>query len=243
MSIVPKSDLAARSFLIHVLMRLADLDANVVTNIDRSALLLRALDNGAASSVLRGVRFTGIFERLDLRSTEFVNCQFEDVSFRNVDFSNCTFRSCAFDGEVEFQSSSDADGFATAAIVGDCELRGAARLSLEPLLRRNSTERNELVKDLLESGLAKFWHNGKFKQALRKADWKKGALGRTRSSDQLLNVFKKNRLVEGSNSSGVREGVWVFNRDAIVDLQNFMDHRRLTGFVLQAFNDLSRELQ
>lgn len=243
LSVVPKSDMAARSFLIHILLRLADIDTNVVTNEDRAALLSTALDSEAKKLIFRGVRFTGVVERLDLHDAEFVNCQFEDVSFRNVNFSGCTFRSCSFDGEVEFQSNGDADGFASAELVGDCELRGPARLSLEPLLRRTSIDRNELVKDLLESGLAKFWHNGKFKQTLRKVDWKKGVLGRTRSSDRLLNVLKRNYLIEESTASGVREGVWVFNRDAIVDLQNFMDHRRLTGFVLQAFNDLRSELQ
>ncbi len=124
----------------------------------------------------------------------------------------------------------------------DCELRGGARLALEPLLLNSPENRLDLIKDLLEAALSKFWHNGRFRATVRKADWKKGPLGRSRSSAALLEVFRRNGVLEETNISGVQEGGLVFNRSSIGDLQNFMDHRQLSGGILAAFNELDRTL-
>lgn len=238
---VPQVDHSARAFIVHLLLRQADASAEIVTDEDRRLVLLNAC-GASASSVIRQARFTGSFERLDLSGIEFVGCEFRDVSFKAVNFAGAKFRSCRFDGEVQFLTRSDEESFAQASLVEDCEIRSAARLSLEAVLSRQPQERSELIKDLLEAGLSKFWHNGKFKASIRKADWRKGSLGRSRSSDALLDVFKRTKLVKDAAISGVHEGGWAFNREAINDLQNFMDHRHLSGLIVAAYEDLDRTL-
>lgn len=235
-------DRGARSFVFHLLQRLAEQQTDVVNSVDRARVVLHPFSDPPGSLLIRGARFTGVIEKLCLQGVQFVDCEFNDVSFKDVDFCDCVFRACRFDGEVLFLTKADADSFSDARVEGDCELRGGARLSLESILINHKAERSDLIKDLLEIGLSKFWHNGKFKSAIRKADWKKGALGRSRSSDKLLSVFRRNGLVDEATISGVQEGGWLFNREAISDLQNFMDHRRLSGNVLSVYNDLQKLL-
>ncbi|SFN16521.1 NACHT domain-containing protein [Dokdonella immobilis] len=239
---IPAIDKSSRSFVFHLLQRLADVQVDVVNGSDRARVAVKALAEPPGSEIVRGARFTGVLERLCLTGIEFVDCEFLDVSFRGIEFEGCVFRSCRFDGEVIFLTKQDAESFSGATLGNDCELRGGARLSLESLLIGDKVERSELIKDLLEVGLSKFWHNGKFKSAIRKADWKKGALGRSRNSDVLLSVLRRSKLVDETTISGVQEGGWLFNRDAIGDLQNFMDHRRLSGLVLTAFNELEKSI-
>jgi uncharacterized protein YjbI with pentapeptide repeats len=236
---VPAGEQGAKSFLVHLLLRQADTSADSVSAKDRGSLLIRAL--GDSIGAIRDARFTGAYERLDLSSQEFVNCEFRDVSFKGVHFHGARFRSCRFDGEIQFLTKSDEELF-TKAVLIDCEIRSSARLALEPLLSRDPSEQSDLIKDLLEAGLSKFWHNGRFRATIRKGDWKKGALGRSRSSNALLEVLRRAKLIQEAEISGVHEGGWVFNREAINDLQHFMDHRQLSGQVLKAFEELRRTL-
>lgn len=239
---VPKSEAAARSFLIHLLLRTADQQSDVVNSADRTAVFLRGIGSNAGKDEVSDTRFVGSLDRLDLSNVEFVGCEFRDVGFKDVDFSGTTFRRCIFDGEVDFANSQDGESFASASVLPDCELRGGARLALEPLLLNNPENRLDLIKDLLEAALSKFWHNGRFRATVRRADWKKGQLGRSRSSAALLDVFEKHGLLQEVTISGVQEGGLVFNRASIGDLQNFMDHRQLSGAILAAFSDLERTL-
>jgi hypothetical protein len=240
---IPITEKGARSFMAHLLLRLADQQSSVVTAEDRALVLLRAISDGVMSRTVRNFRFTGHFERLDLSKIEFVGCEFVDFSVKDVDFSGSTFKACLFDGEVLFATPQDAKNFSSTNIDGSCEMRGEARLSLESVLRKTGPGRDELIKDLLEVGLSKFWHNGKHRPTLRKADWKKGALGRAQSSEDLLQVLRQNGLISDVHISGVQEGGWLFNRDAVSDLRAFMDHRRLSGLILNAFTDLQRILR
>lgn len=235
---ISPEELAARAFIMHLLQNMADAQVDVVGGMDRTRVIMNGF--GDSDKTMRNARFTGAFERLDFQGFEFISCEFKDVTFKSVDFSDCRFRSCRFDGEIQFLTPADEAGFSTAVLEGDCEIRTSARLALEPILSRTPQDRDELVKDLIEAGLSKFWHNGKFKASVRKADWKKGPLGRSRSSDPLLEVFKKTGIVVETPISGVREGGWLFNREAIGDLQNFMDHRQLTGPIRLAFEELRK---
>lgn len=239
MTKLPTEEMAARAFLLHLLQEMADCQDDVVDAKDRAGIIVKAL-TGASDGVIRDARFTGAFERLDFSNYEFQRCEFHDIIFKNVNFSGCAFKACKFDGEIQFLFWADSENFARATLDSSCEIRPAARLSLESVLQNDPNERKELIRDLMEAGLSKFWHNGRFKATIRKVDWKKGALGRSRSSDPLLSVFRKCGLISEIAISGVSEGGWIFDRGAIGDLQSFMDHRQLTGQLQVAFDELSK---
>lgn len=232
---LPPAELGARCFVSHLLQKISVTQGNVVDASDRAGMLYRAFGEGVE---IRNTRFTGVFEGIDFSNASFSNCEFIDVSFKNVSFKNAVFRACKFDGDVLFLTESDEQNFSTSKLEGDCEIRPSARLALQPVLSRTPENKAELVADLLEAGLSKFWHNGKFRGTIRKADWKKGPVGRSRSADPLLETFKRTGIIADTVISGVREGGWLFNRDAIGDLQNFMDHRQITGKVKAAFDEL-----
>lgn len=237
---------AARSFLFHVACAISRMDPNVVSARERARAvfgIFRTSDDSLHPDryEVSKMRFVGLLDGLDVSGFTFRRCEFVDVAFRSFACDGACFNDCVFDGQVEFGSDADAHGFARADFVR-CEFRGESRVALEPAIATRADEREDLLRDLLDAGLSKFWHNGKFKGSIRGQDWSKGVLSRSRRRDALLEVFVRVGLVKHVEISGVKEGGYGFNREAIGDLQNFMDHRQLTGLVAKAFQELDRSV-
>lgn len=226
---------SARCFLLHLAASLADEDANVTTNRDRRDAVLAPFASDVDPLRFSRFRFTGTFERLDFSAVHFYQCDFTDVIFKqSLDWDGAVFRGCVFDGVIEFHPPSASGALASARFEG-CEFRGDTRVALEQVTALDRQSREELVKDLMDTGLSKFWHNGKYSGSIRKDYWNRGTLGRSKFSRSVIEAFEQAGLVKDHVISGVKEGGWLFDRDSIQDLRNFMDHRQITGRLTKAY--------
>jgi hypothetical protein len=233
----------AKCFLIHLAAALADDNASVKSNGERTEAVLAPFAASHHPLVLKRIRFTGTFDRLDFTSVEFHHCQFVDVVFKQaLQWRDALFNQCVFDGTIEFQPPSSAEALAQATFKGG-EFRGDTRVALEKAVLSDSGGREELIKDLIDLGLAKFWHNGKYNGSLRKNFWNRGTIGRSKYSETVLEAFMKVGLISDHVISGVDEGGWLFDRESIQDLRNFMDHRQMSGKVLRAYREIEQGIR
>lgn len=232
---VPPELREARSFLFHFASA-AWRKADSVRS-ERTSRILGALVGPEAfeEKNLPGMTFIGTVERLDLRGLRFVDSFFEDVLFSNCLADGTTgFTRCRFAGDLEFQGSSW-----TEVVTEDCNFEPPTDLVWEEFCGTGK-RREDLLRDALRYALGKFWHHGRFKASIRRNDWLKGPLGRSRFSDHLLAALTRNGLISEETGSGVTEGVYVFSREGLYDLQMFMDSRQLTGRVKAVFDDVMR---
>jgi hypothetical protein len=111
------------------------------------------------------------------------------------------------------------------------------------ILEDGSEVGEEVIKEAIHSALGKFWYYGKLRGSITIQDWKKGVLGRLGFANRMLKAMTKCGLVEEIPISGVSEGGIAFCREAVPDLQQFMDNRQLVGRVRDLFADLAKELR
>jgi len=233
---VPVIDGEARSFLVHIILALIDDDKSSYRNDEeRTKAFFSILDEQSPRSI-EYLTLIGQIERIDFRGITFKSCTFRDTSFVNCDVSeNTIFDSCTFSGMLELNPP---DNWGAVQILSNCIVRSPASLTLDSASSAKLTDMDDLLMDAMRLGLSKFWHNGSPRDMLKRDDWRKGLLGKTKYNEPLLESLKKSRVVRDSEKGRYDDPYILFEKDCFADLQRFMDHRALTGKILDAFRRL-----
>ena len=228
---IPARTRQAASFLFHVSQALV---GGLKEKSERTdALFFGGVSKGVR--VVTGWTVRGLIEGLDLSGVRFVNCQFVDVMFKNcVSDDNTVFAVCTFEGDLRFDKEK---AFGTVKLE-DCRARYPADIAWGRVLKRESGDYSDSANEILRIALRKFWRNGRVKRTLRKADWKKGGLGRSNEAKRVLNVMLRAGLLQEIQISGADEGGIAFDDASIPDLQNYMDNQQLSGKIAVAHKAL-----
>ena len=225
----------SRSFLLHLMLALIDADkARYGTAQDRTNALL-ALVNGADSleRTVNDLAIVGQIERLDLRGIRFRGCEIRDAAFVSCLVDNTTiFDECTFNGTLDLTPT---EPWADVQLLSNCTVRPPASLTLDLVRSSPPTDPEELAMDAFRLGLGKFWHNGSPRNNLKRDDWKRGLLGRTKYCEPVLDALRKAGVVSESPKGQYADPRLFFSKDAFGDLQRFMDNRQLTGRIAEAF--------
>ena len=213
----------AESFLFHLGQ---ELSAELKTKRERTRALLFGGLPDEDGNVLDGWTFRGLVEGMDLRNVTFVNTRFVDVIFKKcVTDATTVFRRCAFEGDLRFDK-----GAAFAQVqLEDCREKYPADMAWARVLKRDRRDYADSVGEILRISLRKFWRNGRVRRTLRKADWKKGGLGRFGDAKRVLDAMLRAGLVTNVRISGAEEGGIAFDDASMRDLQNYMDNQQLSG--------------
>lgn len=220
---IPARRQRAASFLFHVGQALT---AGLKDKTDRTRYLFGETVQGKSRHVVKQWKFCGLIERLDLTGVQFASCRFVDVMFKNcVSDGTTVFSSCTFEGDLRF----DKERAFSRVVLEECQERYPADVAWARVLNREGGDYSDSVDEILRIALRKFWRNGRVKRTLRKADWKKGGLGRFGEAKRVLDVMLGAGLVRDIHISGAEEGGIAFDDASIPDLQNYMDNQQLSG--------------
>ena len=210
--------------------------SGILSDSDRTQALFFDGYGGSADREVVGWRFFGTMEDLDLTDITFQKCYFTDVKFRRCDVSDKTvFENCTFEGSVVMSPQSK---WGSVDYRENCRASFPADTSWEKVLNRAIGRREERVDVLLSIALKKFWHGGRFRASVVKANWHRGWPGESREAKRVLDSMLKARLISEVHISGVDGGGYAFDRTALADLQSYMDGRHKSGKVRAVFNDL-----
>ncbi len=190
-------------------------------------------DNGL---LVTGLLVHGNIDKLDLRGVRFRDCVFENSVFSDcMADSGTKFEQCSFRQEFEVIGK-DRESWKCVALVNS-SVEGTARLVWDDLLGNSSSGDNELD-EVVKLALSKFWRYGRLKRSIRKADWKKGLMGKITLGDEVLRAMLKIGLISEIEISGVSEGGYGMGMDVIGDVQQLMDNGQVSGIVLKLFKEL-----
>lgn len=233
----PANEKDFKSFLCQVILGLISKDKNAFTNLaERSQAFFNAIGATTENSkrVISNLYLVGQLERLDLRNVRFENCEFRDCTISHCDVDNHTeFRKTVFAGSLEISPSSR---WKEVVVHEDCDVRSPASLTLSSVSALGSHDADDLLLDAFRLGLVKFWHNGHPKDNIKKDDWKRGLLGRTKYCTPVLDALEKAGAIEESTKGRFSDTRLLLNRDCFAELQHFMDNRQLSGKLAAAFD-------
>ncbi len=235
LSIVPLREREARSFLLHLAKGLLkDTDCRQATKAELTENLFQLFSSATTQGKTIGnMTFFGPLSDFDFRGRNFRNCVFNDTSFANSEANHQTrFENCTFRGVVEIPDKRDWKGVSLV----DCRLEPPSNLCWEAVTGKVPGTVEDSVLDSLSYALVKFWHNGHFKENVRKNDWGKGSINHSVHREVIRDGLVRFGLVTEEVTSGVAEGVYRFNRAHLPSLQRFMDSRQRTGAILELYN-------
>ena len=225
---------ALASFFFHLGLRLSERDVDIVSDRERTRALFRT--TAGEQKDLVGWLFCGKVEGLDLRRVTFKSCRFRDVKFGSCEVDGTTvFDDCMFVGSL---SLGNRQQWAAVDYRKSCVATFPADLIWESVLGRSVGERKQRVEIVLDIALSKFWHGGRLRASVAKANWHRGWRGEARAAGGVLKAMLKVGLISEIHISGVTGGGYAFDRTSLGDLQNFMDSRQMSGKVRLVFDDL-----
>lgn len=232
-----QQNISVRGFLAHLGQVLAKSHRDCKNSKDRFKFVFGGLVSPNGN--FEFVEFCGVYDSIDFSGRVLSDCAMRSVILRSCGFASTQFVRCRLEAGVEFEPSEH--GISAEQLV-NCAVKGDTGLSF--ISNSSSVETiEELAKDLLDAGLSKFWHNGRFKATIRINDWSKGVLSRSRFRDELLSCLKKNSFVSVVEISGIADSGLAYDRGALRELQAFMDHRLLTGRLHAVFECLLSKLK
>lgn len=230
----------AKSFLLHLVVGLADDRLQIVTRKERTDSVFGLIDTKFRSTrIVNDFTFFGPMSGLDVHGVTFQGCTFVDASFTQSNAGEDTvFRNCTFQGMIEVPKTKDW----ASVQMENCRLDPPSNIYWEEVLRRTQGSKEQLVVDAISYALRKFWHNGHLRENLRTDDWTKGVLSYTRLRDLILEGLLHFNVVSHEVTSGVSGGVYRFNRSHLPALQRFMDSRQPIGVIRELVAWLLRKL-
>lgn len=189
---------------------------------------------------ITGLSIIGQIEKLDFRDVRFVDCSFVDAMFVNCDVNSGTiFDKCTFSGTLELTPPSP---WSAVRVLPNCAIRSSAALTLSSVLAKPTSDPDDLLIDAFRLGLGKFWHNGSPRDNIKRDDWKRGLLGRTKYCEPVLKSLIKSGVVEESKKGHYSDSRLIFSKECFGDLQRFMDNRQLTGRIADAFHASRKQM-
>ena len=188
----------------------------------------------------RDLVVTGVIENLDLRGWSFEKCKFTDVAFTDCEVDETTsFESCDFAGKLEITGS----GWGKWALVkrAGCNLSAIAQMVFADTLKQETLPDSQAVQEVVALALGRFWRGGRLITSIRGENWRRGPLGKHRLCDRVLEVLIRHGVVEEIRIPSVQEGGIALIREAIPDIQRFMDNRQVSGRLISVVRSLTRE--
>lgn len=242
-SIVPvqKKFQEVKSFLFHVAKMMVE-DVSGLTMKERSMELFSILGRNdyVQNRVIKDIHVIGNLDRLDLSDTTVEKSVFHNTTFTKCAVNhNTNFVRCRFSGELIFQDC-DEESWRQVKL-HSCELETPTNLIWEGVLHKEISTDEDYISDALVLALSKFWRYGSFKGSIKKQDWHRGTLGHSIYCKPIIEEMLRVGLVSEAHISGVQEGGYAFARDAISDLQHFMDNRKMTGKIKKVYEALRKK--
>lgn len=232
----------ARSFLFQLTKLLVNEKEQPSQREDRTRKVLELLGaNKAADGLhIKGLYVCGNIERFDLKSVAFEGCTFCDVQFGDCVADETTrFENCAFEGILDLGEPKQQW---RRVVLSKCRMSPTTELTWADFREHGGTQNEDVVRHALLAALGKFWKHGRLKASITATDWKSGPLGRLGIGVSVKDALLKVGLIQEIRISGVSEGGFAVDRNALGDLQQFMDNRQMTGKVAQAFRLLRKQV-
>jgi len=232
---IPASDGEARSFLAHLILALIDDDKSSYPTVEsRTNAFFQQI--GMSVDTIEHLTLLGQIENIDLRGKQFRNCFFKDTAFINcVPDKSTVFDLCTFSGVLDLTPP---DGWGEAQILKSCTIRSPATLTLQSASAVEITDLDDLLLDAMRLGLTKFWQNGRPRDMIKRDDWRRGLLSKTRYCDTVLESLRKSGVVRESEKGRYDVPYLLLEKDCFGELQKFIDHGSMTGKFLDAFRRL-----
>ena len=232
MKVGRKSPLAA-CFLLHLAYALADVEK--LSHHERAMLLVKASGSKTINSVER-LTLVGSFKRLDFRGLSFTGCNFLNCSLVDCTVDHSTkFNNCVFEGDISLGDPHRLDEWKQVASTNN-QADSRASVVVRVLLEASDDRDRDVLIDVFNLGLAKFWHSGRTRRTVEKDNWRRGILAQTPLCDLVLQGFLKSGLLFEIEISGTKSGGYAIDPDSLSDVQKFMDSRALSGKVADAFD-------
>lgn len=219
---------SAKSFLLHLILALAD--ERKASHRERAAVISEI--SGKQEKIIDNITFVGTFSRLDLRGYSVSHCVFSDCTLSDIGIDSSThFEHCRFEGEISID-------------VKNWKLAGAKNNSADSLaaivcgflLDDNVNKNREILLDAFSIALQKFWHNGNPRRSIDKNNWKRGLLGVSPWSTLILDSFLKFGVIREIDISGTEAGGYAIETAMLPEIQRFIDSRSvISGKLSEAF--------
>jgi hypothetical protein len=209
--------------------------------IERAYNLFDALDktNFNINRIISNLYVIGQIDNLDFYGISFYNCKFTETVFTNCSVDNKTyFNNCEFAKFLDFQNCSPKEW--SAVKLSETVFHAPTNLDWQNFVGNILGPKEEYIKDALELALKKFWHHGRLKSFISKDDWPKGSLGHSVYRDDILEAMLKVQLIEYIYLAEVKEDVYKFHTESIIDLQHFMDNKQITGKIKDVYDILCK---
>jgi hypothetical protein len=238
--IISQKECDARSFLVHLALALISADPTVKTQCERTTRLFNALEcSFDQDRTVRGLAITGTLDALDLSGVRFDSCRFHDMGFKRCRANNETvFAKSIFSGELLFEfESGEKLGWSEVTLEG-CNVSFPASAVWEGIRDAGAVPWDEQVMDTLRVALGRFWYHGRPKKSIQVADWNKGILRHLSLARPMLDSMLRQGLLEPVMISGLSEGGLGLAKDAVADLQRFMDNQQLGGRIKLVYDEL-----
>ncbi len=236
---VPNDQALAKSFLFHVAKALVEEDSGIVTAQERTDAIFKIIQDGSDSTqnTIRNLLVLGNIDRLDLSNKTLTGCVFQDTHFIKCKANKKTrFVNCRFSGDLLFDDCKKREW--SYVEIENCKMEPPTPLVWEGLVGKSLNPDEDHIIDALHIALSKFWQHGRFRGSIRTEDWKKGTLGHSIYCQTILDAMLKNGVLSNAHISGISEGGYAFSREALQELQLFMDNRQLTGKLKQVYREV-----
>jgi hypothetical protein len=230
----------AKSFLFHLIRLLTDSVEQSLSKDERAERVFSLVGGKGFDSKkeVTGLYVEGQIDKLDLRGIHFVECAFVDASFVDcVADLRTKFEKCSFAGTFEV-TGTEQKSWGDVVIDEECTLEFPSNLAWEAISKHGAGSKEENVRDAMKLGLAKFWRNGQPHLSIAGLYWSKGALGYSVHCKPLLDALLRGGVLQKIKIAGVQEGGYAFSREALPDLQRFIDNGQLTGKLREAYRML-----
>ncbi|MBF0189990.1 MAG: NACHT domain-containing protein [Magnetococcales bacterium] len=191
-----------------------------------------------------GLTVDGEMADLDISNLTFVRCVFINLTInRSYANENTVFKSCIFRNGITIDINNNC-GWSKVQII-DCDLDEATRMSLYRLLDNKDRSReniHNIVIQLIEEALRKFWVNGRAK-SVEKGNIIRGGFDRLPHHGEVIDQMCKSKIISPVSISGTTDGGYVLNRESMYDVQKFIDARQLMGSVKKMHDSLIEKLK
>lgn len=235
---IPSKFKEASSFLFHLSKQIIDRSNLFVTKEEKTVAIFSVFNKTFnKDNQIKNIHIIGNIENLNFEGITFSNCRFTDNKIIKCDAGASTiFTNCIFSGELDFLNCNKGKWGQVQLI--KCSLHPPTNLVWQEIRGESYGPKKNHIMDALQLALNKFWYNGRLKMTIKKDDWAKGSLGHSIYCQTIRSAMLKHGLISEVKISGVSEGGYSFLREAISDLQRFMDNRQLTGRLRDVFNSL-----
>ena len=219
-------------FFFHLAVSIVSDHDALLTRKERATRLFSALcgeSEDTWSPTVSGWRFRGPLSRLKLKGIRFLACKFLDCSFKHCEVDDTTvLEGCVFGG---YHAIEGGTGWHRLTVKDDCRFLYPADTVWESVLGRGVGDRRERATKLLDMVLSKFWRQGRINASIALTNWNTGRLGQSGQAALVLDVILAADFAARIKITGVGDGGVAVQKDAMADLQNYMDNNRVVGKV------------